>query len=108
MRRVICPIFTDLIRQLQVASTSILVITFAEIPRWMRRLLKTRGGICTKSGHGLVDGVHSIEKSIVRSAHFSLTEKIERVQQDRSLTASKFYRLVQRPGLKRNHFLGAS
>jgi hypothetical protein len=55
-----------------------------------------------------VDGLHSIEKAILTNAHFSLTPKIEGVEQDRSLTASKFFRLVQRPGLKRNHLLGVS
>jgi hypothetical protein len=55
-----------------------------------------------------VDGLHSIEKPILTNPHFLLTGKIEGVQQDRSLTAFKFFRLVQRPGLKRNHFLGAS
>jgi hypothetical protein len=63
---------------------------------------------CTKTGHPPVDGPHSIEKPILTSAHFLLTPKIEGVKEDRSLTASKFFRLVQRPGLKHNHFLGAS
>jgi hypothetical protein len=55
-----------------------------------------------------VDVLHSIEKAILTNLHFSLTQKIEGVQQDRSLTAFKFFRLVRRPGLKRNHLLGAS
>jgi hypothetical protein len=63
-----------------------------------------RCGNCTKSGHPPVDGLHSIEKSRLTNWHFSLTQKIEGVKQDRSLTASEFFRLVRRPGLKRNHF----
>jgi hypothetical protein len=63
---------------------------------------------CTKSGHPPVDALHSIEKSILTNSHFSLTAEVEGVQQDRSLTASKFFRLVQRPGLERNHLLGVS
>jgi hypothetical protein len=35
-----------------------------------------------------VDGLHSIENTDVRQRDFSLTAKIEGVQQDRSLTAS--------------------
>jgi hypothetical protein len=35
-----------------------------------------------------VDALHSIENSILTKLYFSLTQKIERVQQDRSLTAS--------------------
>jgi hypothetical protein len=33
---------------------------------------------------------------------FSLTKKLESVELDRSLTASQFFRLVRRPGLKRS------
>jgi hypothetical protein len=44
--------------------------------------------ICTKSGHMLVDGVHSIENTDVTECDFSLTEIIEGVELDRSLTAS--------------------
>jgi hypothetical protein len=69
---------------------------------------KTRRSRCTKSGHPPVDGLHSIEKSTLTNPYFSLTQKIEGVKQDRSLTASKFFRLVRRPGLKPDHFLGAS
>src|SRR5258708_6226723 len=43
---------------------------------------------CTKSGHRVVDGAHSIENTQVTKRDFSLTENIEGVQQDRSLTAS--------------------
>jgi len=43
---------------------------------------------CTIFGHGLVDGLHSIENTCVTARDFRLTEFIEGVQQDRSLTAS--------------------
>jgi hypothetical protein len=43
---------------------------------------------CTKSGHPPVDDLHSIENKSDKSALFSLTQKLKRVQQDRSLTVS--------------------
>jgi hypothetical protein len=89
-----------------VTKTSILVNARTQIPRWARLLSKTCTANCTKSGHPPVDGLHSIEKSILTNPHFSLTQKIEGVKQDCSLTASKFFQLVQRPGLKHNHLLG--
>src|SRR5579864_2804489 len=50
--------------------------------------VKTRVPLCTKSGHWLVDALHSIENTQVTKRDFSLTEFLEGVQQDRSLTAS--------------------
>ena len=44
--------------------------------------------VCTKSGQRLVDGVHSIENTDVTEHDFSLTEIIEGVELNRSLTAS--------------------
>jgi hypothetical protein len=43
---------------------------------------------CTKSGHPPVDGLHSIENKSDKAAHFSLTQILEGVQLDRSLTVS--------------------
>jgi len=45
-----------------------------------RGLGEREGSGCTISGHGLVDGVHSIEKTEVRGGDFSLTEAAERVK----------------------------
>jgi hypothetical protein len=46
------------------------------------RLLRTvlRGG-CTKTGHRVVDGAHSIENRRVAGGDFSLTKKLEGVEQ---------------------------
>jgi hypothetical protein len=49
---------------------------------------KTYFFVCTIFGHRPVDGVHSIENTCVTKVDFPLTELIEGVQQDRSLTAS--------------------
>jgi len=49
---------------------------------------KNASRVCTKSGHALVDGLHSIENTVLTNPYFSLTGKIEGVEQDRSLTAS--------------------
>ena len=46
---------------------------------------------CTKSGHPPVDAVHSTENKRDKTAYFSLTLKIEGVQQDRSLTTSRVF-----------------
>jgi hypothetical protein len=43
---------------------------------------------CTKFGHPPVDDLHSIENESDKVALFSLTQKLKRVQQDRSLTVS--------------------
>jgi hypothetical protein len=43
---------------------------------------------CTKSGHPPVDHLHSIENKIDKIAQFSLTQKLEGVQENRSLTVS--------------------
>jgi hypothetical protein len=51
-------------------------------------LRRNRFLACTKSGHPPVDHLHSIENKIDKVAHFSLTQAIEGVQQDRSLTVS--------------------
>jgi hypothetical protein len=37
--------------------------------------------------------------------NFLLTKKLERVELNRSLTASRFFRLVRRPGLKQSQLL---
>jgi hypothetical protein len=50
-----------------------------------------------------VNELHSIDFAGDKVAMFSLTLKAGGVKQTRSLTRSEFFRLVQRPGLKRDH-----
>ena len=57
-------------------------------PRPARVLRENALSGCTISGHQPVNGVHSIQNTDVTKPDFSLTEFVEGVQQDRSLTAS--------------------
>jgi hypothetical protein len=50
-----------------------------------------------------VNQLHSVENKSDKTAIFLLTAKLKGVQQDRSLTVSKFFQLARRPGLKRSH-----
>jgi len=51
-------------------------------------LRKSSAGLCTKSGHSPVDGLHSIENKRDKFARILLTLKTKRVELNRSLTAS--------------------
>jgi hypothetical protein len=57
-------------------------------PRRARHLRNVASPLCTISGQVLVDGLHSIENTLVMKRAFQLTLFSEGVQQDRSLTAS--------------------
>jgi hypothetical protein len=50
-------------------------------PRPARLLREIAKRVCTKSGHPPVDWLHSIENTRVASGDFSLTKKIEGVEQ---------------------------
>jgi hypothetical protein len=51
-------------------------------------LRKGSAGLCTKSGHSPVDGLHSIENKRDKLARILLTLKTKSVELNRSLTAS--------------------
>jgi hypothetical protein len=53
--------------------------------------------------HAPVNELHSIDFKAVRFSFFRLTKKIQGVQHNCSLTVTEFFRLVQRPGVKRGH-----
>ena len=53
--------------------------------------------------HAPVNELHSIEFKAFRFLLFSLTQEIEGVKHNCSLTVSKFFRLVRRPGVKQGH-----
>jgi hypothetical protein len=59
--------------------------------------------ICTNSGHGPVDDLHSAENKGDKVTLILLTSQIGGVKHNRSLTVSKVFRLVASPGLKRVH-----
>jgi hypothetical protein len=58
---------------------------------------------CTNFGHAHVERLHSTACKADTLSCFSLTPRIGRVKHNRSLTRSKFTRLVPRPGLKQSH-----
>src|SRR5262249_2985891 len=53
--------------------------------------------------HAPVNELHSIEFKAFTFLFFPLTQKIEGVKHNCSLTVSKFFRLVRRPGVKQGH-----
>jgi hypothetical protein len=59
-----------------------------ENPRPACLLREIASSPCTNSGHPPVDALHFIENTHLTDAAFSLTNFLEGVQQDRSLTVS--------------------
>jgi len=60
--------------------------------------------VCTKSGHWLVDGLHSIEKTDSCRREFSIDGKNRRSRTGSFFDSFlKFFRLARRPGLERSH-----
>src|SRR5579872_1834862 len=57
-------------------------------PRWMRRFAESWPEVAPNPVTGLWTGCTRLKKQIVAGACFRLTENLEGVQQDRSLTAS--------------------
>jgi hypothetical protein len=53
--------------------------------------------------HDPVNELHSIDSKAHTNLFFLLTQKIEGVQHNCSLTVTEFFRLVRRPGVKRGH-----
>ncbi|MGB2602000.1 MAG: hypothetical protein WBC78_00285, partial [Candidatus Sulfotelmatobacter sp.] len=68
--------------------TSILINTGSETPRPTRNARKVCYGVAPKLVMGLWTACTRLKIRVLTSAYFSLTEKIEGVQQDCSLTAS--------------------
>src|SRR6476659_2729662 len=53
--------------------------------------------------HAPFNVLHFIESKAIRFQFFRLTQKIQGVQHNCSLTVTEFFRLVRRPGVKRGH-----
>jgi hypothetical protein len=53
--------------------------------------------------HAPVNELHSIEIKAFTFLFFRLTRNLEGVKHNCSLTVTEFFRLVQRPGVKRDH-----
>jgi len=70
------------------ANSRPILVQHRENPRPACLLREIAAFHCTKSGHPPVDGPHLLETKQDKTAFFLLTEKLEGVQQDRSLTVS--------------------
>jgi hypothetical protein len=80
--------FSQVRGQASFESIFICVNEFSAIPRWMRVLAQTSLTLAQITGTGLWTACTRLKTCVLTNAYFSLTEKIEGVQQDRSLTAS--------------------